>query len=123
MFIFLKAQTASIIATIVDFLTTILLVKFFGCWYVIATAIGTIAGGVTHFSMARHWVFSAADGKIHTQALKYFLVWGVYILLSTAFVFIITNYAGLNYIVSKIIVSVLLSISYNYILHKKFVFK
>jgi len=123
MFTFFKAQTASVIATVVDFLITILLVKFFGCWYVIATAVGTIGGGIMHFSMGRHWVFSAADGKIHTQALKYFLVWGVYILLSTAFVFIITNYAGLNYIVSKIIVSVLLSISYNYILHKKFVFK
>jgi putative flippase GtrA len=123
MFIFLKAQAASIIATIVDFLTTILLVKFFGCWYVIATAVGTIAGGITHFSMGRHWVFSAADGEIHSQALKYFLVWGVYILLSTAFVFVITNYADINYLISKIIVSIILSISYNYVLHKKFVFK
>jgi putative flippase GtrA len=123
MFIFLKAQAASIIATVVDFLITILLVKFFGCWYVIATAVGTIVGGITHFSMGRHWVFSAADGKIHSQALKYFLVWGVYILSSTAFVFVITNYAGINYIISKMFVSAILSLSYNYVLHKKFVFK
>jgi putative flippase GtrA len=123
MFIFFKAQAASIMATAVDFLITIVLVKFFGCWYVIGSAAGTIAGGITHFSMSRHWVFSAADGKIHSQAVKYFLVWGVYLLLSTAFVFLITNYAGINYIISKMLVSVLLSISYNYFLHKKFVFK
>lgn len=123
MFVFLKAQAASVIATAVDFLTTILLVKFFGCWYVIGTAAGTIAGGITHFSMGRHWVFRAADGKVHSQALKYFLVWGVYLLLSTGFVFLITNYAGVNYIISKMFIAVLLSISYNYFLHKKFVFK
>jgi putative flippase GtrA len=123
MFTFFKAQAASIMATAVDFLTTILLVKYFGCWYLIGSAIGTIAGGITHFSMGRHWVFSAADGKIHSQAIKYFLVWGVYLLLSTGFVFLITNYAGINYIISKIMVSVLLSVSYNYLMHKKFVFK
>jgi putative flippase GtrA len=120
---FLKAQAASITATAVDFLTTIILVKFFGCWYVLGSAIGTIAGGVTHFSMGRHWVFEATDGKIHSQALKYFLVWAVYLLISTGLVFFITNYSGINYIISKILVSVLMSVSYNYFLHKKFVFK
>jgi|ERR1022692_134947 putative flippase GtrA len=123
MFIFFKAQAAAIIATAVDFLTTVILVKFFGCWYVIASAVGTIAGGVTHFSMSRKWVFGAADGKIHSQALKYFFVWGVYLSISTGFVYLITNYGGINYILSKMLVSVLLSISYNYFLHKKFVFK
>ncbi len=123
MLIFLKAQTASIVATAVDFLVTILLVKFFGFGYVIATATGTMAGGITHFSMSRNWVFNAADGKIHSHALKYLLVWVVYLFLSTGFVFIITNYVGINYIISKMFVAVLFSISYNYLLHKKFVFK
>src|SRR5450631_1924378 len=123
MFIFLKAQAASIIATAVDFLTTIILVKYFGCWYVIGSALGTIAGGITHFAMSRHWVFGAADGKIHSQAIKYFLVWAVYLLVSTGFVFLITNYAGINYSISKMLVSFLMSISYNFFLHKKFVFK
>lgn len=123
MFTFLKAQTASITATAVDFLTTIILVKFFGWWYVVGSAVGTIAGGITHFSMGRHWVFEAADGKIRSQALKYFLVWAVYLLISTGLVFLITNYGGINYIISKVFVAVLMSVSYNYFLHKKFVFK
>jgi putative flippase GtrA len=123
MFIFFKAQATSIIATAADFLITIILVKFFGCWYVLASALGTIGGGVTHFSIARDWVFGARDGKIHLQALKYFLVWGVYLLISTGFVFLITNYGGINYILSKMFIAVSLSISYNYFLHKKFVFK
>jgi putative flippase GtrA len=120
---FLKAQAASITATAVDFLTTVILVKVFGCWYVVASAIGTVAGGGTHFSIGRHWVFEASDGKIHSQALKYFLVWAVYLLISTGLVFLVTHYGGINYIISKVIVAVLMSVSYNYFMHKKFVFK
>ena len=119
MLTFLKAQAASIIATAVDFLTTIILVEVFGCWYVAANITGTVLGALTHFSLGRHWVFGAADRKIRSQALKYLLVWVVYLLLSTAGVFLITNYGGINYIISKVIVAVTMSISYNYFLHKK----
>jgi putative flippase GtrA len=123
MFTFLKAQTASITATIVDFLITIILVKVFGWWYVIGSATGTIVGGIAHFAISRHWVFEAADGKIRAQLLKYFLVWCVYLLITTGLIFFITNYVGINYIISKVIVACTMSISYNYLMHKKFVFK
>ena len=120
---FLKAQAASIIATAVDFLVAIALVKGFGWWYVPASATGTVAGGMAFFLMGRNWVFEATEGKIHSQALKYFLVWAVYLLISTCAVFLITHYEGVNYIISKVFVAVLMSAIYNYFLHKKFVFK
>jgi putative flippase GtrA len=123
MFTFLKAQVASIVATIIDFLITIGLVEVFHCWYVIGSASGTVAGGITHFLLGRTWVFKAGDGQIQHQIIKYLLVWIVYLLLSTSGVFIITHYAGVNYIVSKVCVAVVMSVGYNYVLHKKFVFK
>jgi putative flippase GtrA len=123
MLTFLKAQAASITATAVDFFTTIMLVEVFGWGYVLATICGTVAGAITHFLMSRHWVFEASDGKIHSQGLKYFLVWIVYLFLSTGSIFLITNYLGVNYILSKVFVASIMSISYNYLLHKKFVFK
>ena len=123
MFTFLKAQLASFAATAVDFFVLIILVEVFHCWYVVATALGTIAGGVTHFMLGRNWVFGASAGEIQRQAVKYSVVWIVYLLLSTAGVYAITHYVGANYIVSKVFVSVVLSIGYNYMLHKKYVFK
>ena len=123
MFTFFKAQAASLTATLVDFLVTIVLVEVFHCWYVIGSAVGTFSGGVTHFSLGRSWVFKARDGKIHTQIIKYLLVWIVYLLLNTGSVFLLTRYTGANYIYSKICVSILMGVSYNYVLHKKFVFK
>ena len=41
---FIKAQAASLAATIVDFAVTIILVEVFHCWYLAASVIGTISG-------------------------------------------------------------------------------
>jgi putative flippase GtrA len=123
MFTFLKAQLSSIAATLVDFLVTISLVEGLHCWYVFGSVVGTITGGCTHFMLGRNWVFKAGEREIQTQALKYLLVWIVYLCLSTAGVYIITHYAGVNYLISKVCVTVVLSVGYNYVLHKKFVFK
>ncbi|MBS1915623.1 MAG: GtrA family protein [Bacteroidetes bacterium] len=125
---FFKAQAASITATVVDFLATIILVEVFHCWYLLGSIIGTVAGGITHFMLSRNWVFNAKDGKVHWQAVKYILVWIVYLLLTTGGVYIVTtyvfnDYGKLNYVLSKITVAVIMSVCYNYVLHKKFVFK
>lgn len=123
MLTFLKSQIASITATMVDFIITIVLVEFFKCSYILATVAGTASGGLTYFIISRRWVFDAREGDINTQLIKYLLVWIVYLLISTTSVFIITHYFEVNYILSKVLVSVLMSISYNYVLNKKFVFK
>jgi putative flippase GtrA len=123
MLTFLKSQIASITATAVDFVVTIVLVEIFKFSYIYATIAGTASGGLTYFLMGRRWVFDARDGDINTQLIKYLLVWIVYLLISTISVFIITHYFKVNYILSKVLVSVLMSITYNYVLNKKFVFK
>jgi putative flippase GtrA len=120
---FIKAQAASVAATIVDFAITIVLKEVFHCWYLLASILGTISGGVVNFLMNRSWVFGAKDRKIHFQAVKYVLVWIGNLLLVSGAVFILTNYAGFDYRISKIIVSVFVGIFYNYVLQKRFVFK
>jgi putative flippase GtrA len=119
---FLKAQASSIIATFFDFLTTIVCKEFFYFWYVIAHLLGTIVGGTTNFALGRNWVFNGKDKKTPKQIAKYLLIWNGNLLLSTLGIFIVTHYLGLSYIISKIIVSVTVGISYNYLLQKKFVF-
>lgn len=120
---FLKAQAASLTATVVDFGVTILLKEVFHCWYLLASVLGTISGGIVNFSMNRSWVFQARDQKIHFQAIKYILVWIGNLVLVSGGVFVFTHYVGLSYLVSKIIVSLTVGIGYNYVLQKKFVFK
>jgi putative flippase GtrA len=122
MFTFLRSQAASLIASGVDFLVTIIAVELLGVWYVAATIAGTISGGIVHFSIGRTWVFNAAHRAIPTQATKYFLVWGGSFLLNSSGVFLFTHYLGLNYLHSKVAVALLVGFFYNFILQKRYVF-
>jgi putative flippase GtrA len=123
MLTFLKAQTASVGATIVDFLVTVLAVELFGSWYVMGTILGTASGGVVHFALSREWVFQAEDTRVSTQAIRYFIIWNGSLALNAAGIYIITHYADISYLISKVITSVVIGVGYNYLMQKIFVFR
>ncbi len=120
---FIKAQAASLTATAVDFTVTVVLKELLGCWYLLASVLGTFSGGIVNFLMNRSWVFRAKDKKIHFQAMKYIMVWMGNLLLVSGGVFFLTNYGGISYLISKIAVSGIVGMFYNYVLQKRFVFK
>ncbi|MGY4538322.1 putative flippase GtrA [Mucilaginibacter sp. UYNi724] len=121
---FVKAQASSFIASLIDFLTTIVCKEVFLIWYVTASFIGTIGGGVANFALGRSWVFKKKkkEKAIPLQAFKYLLVWCGNLALNTLGVFLVTHYIKLDYKISKIVVSFTVGITYNYFLQKKFVF-
>ena len=119
---FIKAQANSVLSTLFDLLVTVILKEVFSVWYVAASFIGTIAGGIFNFSVGRNWVFNRKEKKIPAQAFRYLIIWNGNLLLSTLGVFLITHYGGLSYFYSKIIVAVVVGVFYNYVLQKKFVF-
>src|SRR5688572_17293759 len=119
---FARAQIASMVASLVDFWVTIILKEWMGFWYVSASAMGTIAGGITNFSMGRKWVFKSFSRQAEIQLLRYILVWMGYLSLTTSGVYLLTHYTPMTYLISKVIVSLFMAISYNYPLQKKFVF-
>ena len=71
MITFIKVQAASIIGSLADYLTTIILVELFGCWYVFANLIGNIAGGILQFMLSRYWVFKSGKHNTLLQAGKF----------------------------------------------------
>ena len=119
---FLKAQVASLSASIFDFLTTLVCTQYLQFWYVAGSATGTVVGGVINFTMGRRWVFSATEKKVYFQIFKYVLVWSGNLGLTTSGVFLVTHYLNVNYILSKIIVTSTVGVTYNYFMQKKFVF-
>lgn len=66
MITFLKANIASLVASVSDFLITVLLVQWCSTSVVTAAAAGTVTGGIINFLIGRHWVFQAGD-KRRTQ--------------------------------------------------------
>ena len=120
---FAKAQMASFLASMVDYGITVLSVELLGFWYLAGSSTGTIVGGITNFSLGRHWVFRGGERERHIQLVRYLLVWTGYLSLATSGVYLLTHFGHYNYIVSKLSVSLFLAIAYNYPLQKMYVFR
>jgi putative flippase GtrA len=121
---FIKAQAALIAGSLADFLVTILLVQVFQCWYVTGNTAGNITGALAQFILSRNWVFNTRKQKapVPAQVIKFVLMWAGSIALSAAGIYLLTQHIHLHYLLSKLIVSTSLGISYTYLLSKKFVF-
>lgn len=134
--IFLKAQFSAQIATIADFLVTILLVKLFDVYYVYATLAGAIYGGVLNCIINYKWTFKSKEKKTHV-AVKYLIVWGCSVWLNTWGTYSLTEalgeiawvrdtlslYFGDFFIIPKIIVSLIVALFWNYNMQRVFVYR
>lgn len=137
LWIFVKAQLSAQLSSVVDFLITILLVKAFAVFYLYATFIGSVAGGVLNCAINYRWVFRAKDVKKSHVAFKYLFVWGGSIVLNTWGTFALTEwlvgmkwmgtlpeyYINNVFILSKIIVAVSVAFFWNYHLQRVFVYR
>jgi putative flippase GtrA len=119
---FFKVQVASVLGSFADYLTTIILVAVFHIWYLIGNLLGNIAGGTAQFVLCRNWAFPQSKNKIENQAIRFVVVFAGNLILSAAGVYFCTEFFRWNYLLSKTVVSVLLGISYSYLMQKKFVF-
>lgn len=119
---FFKFQLTALIATSIDFLTTILFESLFGFHYSLAVAIGATFGAVTAFTMNRTWVFSSMQTHPAKQAFKYLMVVAGSILLNTVGTYLLTESTMLTYLISKAVVSLLVGFTYSYYFSKRFVF-
>jgi hypothetical protein len=120
--IFIRVQIASILGSAADYLVTVLMTSRLDIYYVLSNLTGNICGGTLQFWLCRKWAFHAEDGKKNSQIIRFALVFLGNLALSAAGVFFLTKYGHLHYVLSKTIVSIVLGVTYNYILQKRFVF-
>ena len=121
--LFAAAQVAALAGTLVDFAATFFFTEVLGILYWVSNAMGAALGAITNFLLGRYWVFEAKEGKIEQQAFRYVLVSAGSLLLNTAGVYFITEFFGLHYMWSKVIVAVIVAVTYNFILQKNYVYK
>lgn len=120
---FSRSQVSAGIATAVDYALLFSLVEISHVWYVIAVALGALAGAVTNFVLNRYWSFDASEGRWSRQAWRYVLVSGTSLLLNTGGVWLLTDRLRLHYYYSVFIVSTSVGFFFNYPLHRFFVFR
>ena len=136
-FMFLRAQFSSQIASITDIGITIILGIVLNIYYVIATFAGSVCGGIINCAINYKWTFKSQGIKKSHVAVKYTLVWVFSIFLNTFGTYVLTEFlsriAWLEkllgtffddiFIVSKVIVSLFVGFLWNYNMHRCFVYK
>jgi putative flippase GtrA len=120
--VFLKANVASLIASLIDYLITIMLVQLFHADVVWAGVTGTVCGGVINFMIGRVWVFKATEVQARKQAWRYLLVWLGNLILNAGGLYLLTKQLGVHYILAKVVTSLTVALGWNYPLQKRFVF-
>jgi putative flippase GtrA len=121
--IFLRTQISSLLATLVDFVITIMLVEFDNSQYLIATSFGAVGGAITNFIINKYWSFKMGSRKdLKNQSARYLLVWVGSIFLNIFGSNLTMKVFNIPYLISKIIISLIVGIGFNYTLQKKYVF-
>jgi len=120
--LFLKANTASFIASLCDYIVAVILKECFFVQAFSSSVLGTVAGGIINFSICRHWVFKVNKTAIILQSKRYLLTWTGNLVLNALGVYLLLA-AGLHYIIAKLITSLIVVIVYNYPIQKKYVFR
>lgn len=134
LFVFLRAQLSAQFATLADFILTYVCFRWFGLYYVLATSIGSVIGGIINCFINYKWAFATKDCQFKWVFFKYILVWIGSFVLNVGGVYLLVEFLQDNthlwerassfyLIISKTIVSVIVSIGWNYMLHRYFVFK
>ena len=118
-----RSQVSAVAASAADFGLIFLLTEAFGVWYVLATALGTILGGVTSFLMNRHWGFEATSGRWREQAFRHGTSSAISMLLNTLGVWAVTEYAHVHYSISVFGVAILIGVFVNFPLQRHWVFR
>ena len=120
---FCKAQLSAQAATLIDFGISIFLAEVAGLWYLYATFIGALTGGICNCVFNYRWVFDSEGLKKKKVAFRYTIVWIGSILLNTLGTYALTEFSRYYFIITKAIVSVVVAVFWNYQLQRLFVYK
>lgn len=116
-----RHQAAALLATAVDWLGMVLLAEGAGLRPSLAALAGSAAGAVCNFELGRRWVFGAPRGEAAGQALRYGAVSAASAALNALGVEL-GEAAGLSYLPSRLAAAALVSVLWNFPMHRAFVF-
>jgi putative flippase GtrA len=118
-----RHQLGAMGATAVDFATMIACVEILHLVPTLATAIGAALGGITNFALGRAWIFRRHSGRVGWQAARYALVSGGGAGWNALGEFVVQGQAHVQYVVARGIVSIAVSLLWNYPMQREFVFR
>jgi putative flippase GtrA len=124
---FARAQFSAFVCGMCDYVIMILLTEFTPIHYTLAIAIACTMGAIMNFSVNKIWTFYSKNSSYKfslTQQLWRFLFVVVSSIgLKMLGTYLLTAYAHIDYKISRLITDIIVSILYNYMLQRYWVFK
>jgi putative flippase GtrA len=118
----MRHHAAAVAATVVDYLVMILGVEVLHLPPVAATPIGAFCGAVTNFTLGRRFTYRRTDVPAAGQAWRYAIVSGASLGLNTAGMYLFHDVVHIEYLLARVITSVIVSNAWNYPMQRFFVF-
>lgn len=118
-----RHQLGAAAATAVDFGSMIAFVDRLGLTPVAATALGASLGAITNFVLGRAWIFRRHEGHWAGQAVRYALVSATSAGLNAFGEHLLHDLARVQYVLARIVVSVTVSLLWNFPMQHRFVFR
>jgi putative flippase GtrA len=111
----------------VDYLVMILFTEIFYVHYTQSIAIGGVVGAIVNFTVNRTWTFHSNEVPYQISGWKQFLRFVLVvlnsILLKASGTYFFTTILKTNYIISRVITDLTVSLLFNYMLQKYWVFQ
>jgi putative flippase GtrA len=118
-----RHQVGALVATGVDFLVMVAAVELVHMPAAFAAAFGAVCGAVTNFLLGRRWVFHARSGAFAAQAARYAAVSAASAGWNALGEYFLHDGAHVEYVVARVVVSLVVGLAWNYPLQRGFVFR
>lgn len=118
-----KAQVSAFLGGLFDFVVYTLGIQVLGFTAYISNILSGSLGAVVNFTINRYWTFSNTGTPVQKQLGRFVIVVVGSIFLKSAGIFFLVDYLSFNPYYSKIVVEIVVSLGFNFLMQKYWVFK
>lgn len=125
-FTFAKAQTSAFLGGMLDYIVMIACTELLHIHYTISIIISGSIGAVLNFSLNRYWSFKEKQSdrsSIGPQLAKFCMMVAGSVLLKAFGTYVLTSWLQLDYRISRILIDLIVSLGFNYVLQNYWVFR
>ena len=121
--VFGRAQISAFVGGLCDYGIMVLSVELLHLSLRNSIVVGGLIGAVINFSINKYWTYQSVKPSLTSQLLKFYIVVAGSIFLKSNGTYFLTHALHLDYKITRIIVDLFVSIGFNFMLQKYWVFK
>ncbi len=118
-----KAQISAFIGGVFDYAVMIACTELLAIYYARSIVISGLLGALVNFTINRYWTYNSNERGLSAQLTKFYLVVLGSILLKSYGTYYVTEAFSMDYRITRLLVDLFVSIGFNFVLQKYWVFR